>query len=115
MPSYGWVADAAGEIVGLAGMLLHGDRAELEPVAVTEAYRRRGVGRQLVDAVVGAARDEGARRISVRPTGRNAAAIRFLQSAGFGVLARVELQRDLDGRDRGWRPGEKVAGREFLV
>jgi ribosomal protein S18 acetylase RimI-like enzyme len=114
-PGHVWVAEADGELVGLAGMLSEGDTAELEPVAVTEAYRGRGVGRQLVDAVIAAARDEGAWRLSVRPTGRNAAAIRFFQSVGFGVLARVELQLDLDERDRGWRSGEQVAGREFLV
>jgi GNAT superfamily N-acetyltransferase len=108
-----WVAEAAGQVIGLAGLLLEGDRAELEPVVVTRSHRGAGVGRLLAAAVIEAARGAGARRLAVRPTGRNAAAIRFLHGIGFDVLGRVELQIELVDRPR--RRRERIADRDFLV
>jgi GNAT superfamily N-acetyltransferase len=108
-----WVAEAGGQVIGLAGMLLDGDRAELEPVVVARSNRGAGVGRLLASAVIEAARAAGARRLAVRPTGRNAAAIQFLHGIGFDVLGRVELQTDLVERPR--RRGERIADRDFLA
>jgi hypothetical protein len=50
----------------------------------------------------------------VRPTGRNAEAIRVFHSLGFDVVTRVELTYDLGAGDR-WREGEEIAGRTFRV
>ena len=108
-----WVADADGEVVGLAGLLVGGGKGELEPVVVAVAWRGRGVGRRLVEAVVAASRDRGLRHVSVRPVGRNSEAIRFFHALGFDVLARVDTQLDLDPRSR--QPGERIAGRDFRV
>jgi GNAT superfamily N-acetyltransferase len=109
-----FVAEAEGRIVGLAGMLVRGAKVELEPLSVRAGCRGLGIGRQLTEAVVAAARVEGAEQIVVRPTGRNADAIRVFHTLGFDVVARVELVYDL-GKGEQWRDGEDFAGCRFRV
>jgi ribosomal protein S18 acetylase RimI-like enzyme len=107
------VADADGRIVGLAGLLVVDGRAELEPIVVAGETRGGGVGRLLAEAVVEGARELGFPRVRVRPVGRNSEAIRFFHALGFDVLGRVDLRLDLDKTTRA--PGERIAGRDFLV
>ena len=107
-----WVAEADGRVVGFAGLLVRGRKAEVEPVSVAAPYRGRGVGRDLVRTVLDAARAQGLGQVLVRPTGRNAQAIRFFHALGFDVVTRVELVFDLADDPR-WRQGEQIAGRKF--
>ena len=68
-------------------------------LAVDESYRRRGVGRALMDAAIAEATRRGARRLTLRVLGPNVAARRLYEDCGFvdeGVL-RGEFQ--LDGED----------------
>ena len=109
-----WVAEADERVVGFAGMIPEEKSAELEPIVVSVAYRRRGVGRALAEAVVASARDRGLRQVLVRPVGRNAEAIRFFHAQGFGVHGQIELIFDLTASER-WRPGAQIAGLDFKV
>jgi len=52
-------------------------------LAVDEASRRRGVGRELVARVLGEARESGARLVLLEVRRSNAAAIALYRSAGF--------------------------------
>jgi GNAT superfamily N-acetyltransferase len=108
-----WLAELGGAVVGLAGLLVRDERAELEPIVVGEAARGRGVGRALAEAVILAARELGFPRLRVRPVGRNPEAIRFFHALGFDVLGRVDLRLDLEPTAR--EPGERLAGRDFRV
>jgi GNAT superfamily N-acetyltransferase len=108
-----FVAAENGSIVGFAGLLWHGRRAELEPIVVAHAARGRGVGRQLAVRIVEEARGAGAVRVFVRPAGRNRDAMAFFHELGFDVLGSVQLQIDLEPRER--RLGETIAGRDFKV
>ena len=108
------VAEDDGRVVGFAGMIPEEKRAELEPIVVSAAYRGRGIGRALANAVVANARERGLRQVFARPSGRNAEAIRFFHAQGFGVLGQIELIFDLAAPER-WRPGEQIAGRDFRV
>lgn len=107
------VAEQDGELVGLAGIIWHGDRAELEPIVVADRARSRGIGRALADAVVAEARERGAKRVLVRPTARNRGAIAFFHAAGFDVLGYVQLQLELGEDTR--TPGETFAGLSFRI
>jgi N-acetylglutamate synthase-like GNAT family acetyltransferase len=107
-----WIAEADGRVVGFAGLVVRGRKAEVEPVSVAASYRGRGVGRALVRTVVDEARAAGLGQVLVRPTGRNAEAIRFFHTLGFDVISRVELVFDLTD-DARWRDGEHIAGRKF--
>jgi ribosomal protein S18 acetylase RimI-like enzyme len=53
--------------------------------AVDHAFRRRGVGRALLDAAVREARARGARRLTLRVLANNEIARRLYESAGFVV------------------------------
>jgi len=109
-----FVAEQDGRVVGLAGMILHGRKAELEPLSVRAGCRGLGIGRELAEAVLSAARAEGAEQVVVRPTGRNFDAIRVFHALGFDVVTRVELVYDLAGEKK-WIEREDIAGRSFRV
>jgi N-acetylglutamate synthase-like GNAT family acetyltransferase len=110
-----WVAERDGTLVGFAGLIVQGKRAEIEPVVVSSAERRRGIGRKLVDAAVETARAEGIEQVKTRPVARNTDAIGFFHELGFTALGHVELLADFTRPVEYWRPGEHVAGRDFDV
>ena len=109
-----FVAEQDGRILGMAGMVVHGGKVELEPLSIRAGCRGAGIGRELGEAVLAAARAEGARQVFVRPTGRNADAIRVFHALGFDIVSRIELVHDLADDPR-WRDGEDYAGRRFRV
>ena len=113
-PEMIWVAERESRVVGLTGLIVDGTSAEVEPVVVTEGERGRGIGRVLVQQVIQEATAIGVTLLSVRPVGRNTAALRFFREAGFDVLGHIEALMDLEG-DREWVDGETIADREFRV
>ena len=110
-----WVADVDGTIVGLAGLIDADDGGELEPLIVSGAYRGQGIGRELTEQVVLAAREAGHPTLSVRPVARNHQAIRAYHELGFDTLGFVEMLMDLRRGDRPWIDGEELAGRRFRI
>jgi ribosomal protein S18 acetylase RimI-like enzyme len=85
-----FVAEAEGEIIGYASCQLLtqetwrlAPRAELDNLCVTEKYRSRGVGHQLVTAFKDWARNNGAKKIKVLSFASNKDAIRFYKANGF--------------------------------
>src|SRR5436309_10602341 len=54
-----FVAEDEGDVVGYAGLMWHGRRAELEPIVVAGASRGHGVGRALAERVVEGAKAAG--------------------------------------------------------
>ena len=67
-------------------------------IAVDPAYRRRGVGRALVDAAAREARTRGARRLTLHVLAHNEAAVALYESAGFVVEGVQREEFLLDGR-----------------
>lgn len=59
------VAEAGGQVLGLSALLLEGDQAEIEHLWVDPEAHGRGVGRQLLEALISAARAQGARRVEI--------------------------------------------------
>ena len=111
-PNRLWVAEVDERVIGLTGLIVDGTSGEVEPVVVTESERGRGFGKALLARVINEARDADIRLLSVRPVGRNSAALRFFHDAGFDVLGHIETFMDLRG-ERVWVAGEEVAGRDF--
>ncbi|MFQ5950893.1 MAG: GNAT family N-acetyltransferase [Candidatus Geothermarchaeales archaeon] len=115
-PEHVWVAELDGRVVGMAGLIPGREEAELEPLVVSESHRGLGIGRQLAEAVIKAAREGGVRQLKVRPVSRNETAIRFFHKLGFDILGQVELFMDLGPvGSREWRYEERMAGRDFRV
>jgi GNAT superfamily N-acetyltransferase len=91
-----WVAERAGAIVGLCGLLVGGDESELEPIVVAPGERSRGVGALLAQRAIAASRELGVLYVNVRPVARNLEAIRFFHREGFRLLGRFELSIALE-------------------
>ena len=107
-----WVAELDDAVVGFAGLIVTGTTCELEPVVVATGARAHGVGRELVERVVAAARGAGLRRIDVRPAARNVNAIRFFHDVGFEALGHLELMIHLQ-KPKDWPVQERIADRDF--
>ena len=61
---------------------------------VAPAYRRLGIGAQLVNAIVDWVRAEGARTLRLIVTSNNDGAIEFYQSLGFTITAQIGPYRN---------------------
>jgi len=90
------VAERDGLVAGHAVASIVDDIAELQRIAVAAAYRRHGLATALLDAVVAAARTEGADRVLLEVREDNAGALAFYAARGF-----VEIDR----RRRYYRDG----------
>ncbi len=109
-----WVAEHAGQVVGVTGLLVNGQEAEVEPLVVLPMYRGQGIGRLLVERAVAEARNLDVRYLSARPVARNERAISFFYGAGFQTLGHIELFMDLKPEAPGtWKPGPELFGHAF--
>ncbi len=106
-----WVAIQGDALVGLIGLVIAAEEAEIEPLIVSKDYRKKGVGEKLVKTVVSEARNLGIRLLSVKPVARNIQAIKFFHRHGFRNLGEVELFLDLTGRK--WEFGPELFGCKF--
>jgi GNAT superfamily N-acetyltransferase len=107
-----WVATIEDRIVGLSGLLAKEEEAEVEPVVVSNAFRRTGIGTKLLQHVVERAKQLGFHHLSVRPVARNADAITFFVNAGFDIAGHVELFQELKpSSGRQWKSGLHIHGR----
>lgn len=92
----GFVAEAAGTIVGEIGVRIDAGRALLG-MAIVSGYRGRGIGRALMEAIIAALRERAIRGIDLQVYDHNTAAIGLYRSLGFadtGAPAEVELRAD---------------------
>ncbi len=91
---------ADGTLLGFAVWSQVLDDAELLDIGVAPACRRQGLGQRLLDAVMAAARAQGAQRLLLEVRAGNLAAQALYQRAGFR----------LSGRRKGYYPA--ADGRE---
>jgi N-acetylglutamate synthase-like GNAT family acetyltransferase len=92
-----WVAENAGQLVGLCGLHVQDEESELEPIIVDPRYRNLGIGALLAKRAVSESRRLGVKYVNVRPVARNVEAIRFFHREGFQLLGRFELSIALEG------------------
>ena len=85
------VAEAGGELVGVAGLEACCDNALLRSVAVSDAWRSRGVGRALVERVIAEAESRGIHALYLLTT----TAERYFPSFGFREVARDVVPADI--------------------
>jgi lactoylglutathione lyase len=81
--------------------------AEIKNMAVDAAYRGRGIGRKLVEAAIGLARERGHSTIAVATAAADTGNLRFYQLAGFRLRT---IERDAFTTDNGYPPGWMVDG-----
>jgi GNAT superfamily N-acetyltransferase len=108
-----WVAERAGAVVGLCGLLIDGEQGEVEPVVVTARERSKGVGRRLLACAIDEARARGVRFLSIRPVARNVEALQLFHECGFRTLGHVDMFMYLGEEPRAWKRGLSLHGRWF--
>ncbi|MGE4488055.1 MAG: GNAT family N-acetyltransferase [Kiritimatiellales bacterium] len=96
-----WVAERRGRLVGMVTVQLMVSTAEggysglLEDLVVSSAYRRRGLGRALLNAAVKWAREQGATRIQLLADARNVPAIIFYRKLDWRQTNMIALRRSI--------------------
>ncbi len=108
-----WLAEVDGQVVGMAGLLLDGGEAEVEPIVVTEQHRSRGVGARLLEELRREALARGVAHLTIRPVARNVDAIRAFHRAGFNILGHIDMFMDLRENQPTWKEGVEVHGFPF--
>lgn len=80
------VLDHDGDVVGYGIMSVAASEAHLLNICVADGFRRRGIGRQLLEYMMQIARAAAAERVylDVRPSNRPA--LQLYESAGFDVI-----------------------------
>ena len=109
-----WVAECEGRVVGLTGLILNEQEAEVEPLIVTPAFRCKGIGRALLKYAIEQAKKLEVRYLSVRPVARNEDAISFFYKSGFRLLGHIEMFMDLKpAKSNAWKSGIKLFKHNF--
>jgi GNAT superfamily N-acetyltransferase len=106
-----WVGVSNSLVVGLVGLIVEENEAEIEPIIVSKVYRSKGIGKQLLETVISEARKMGIRILSIKPVARNIQTIKFLYKQGFHNLGQIELFMSFS--DYPWKPGPEIFGCKF--
>lgn len=106
-----WVAVHGSDVIGLVGLIVEEREAEVEPLIISQRYRRQGIGTQLLDTVMTEARKLPIRYLNVRPVARNRGALQFFHQYGFDTIGHIQLFIDL--KQRPWKPGIDIHNRQF--
>lgn len=93
------VARQGSAVVGYAGVWLMVDEAHITTFAVHPDWRRQGVGRRLLLAMLIVANELGADRMTLEVRVSNTAAQALYQAHGFAIAGRRERYYTDDGED----------------
>jgi ribosomal protein S18 acetylase RimI-like enzyme len=85
------IANVDGEPVGICVIGVRGDLGWIGGLGVVPSVRRRGLGRELMVAVLGAGRGAGVRRVSLEVLESNTSAITLYEQLGFERTRMLEL------------------------
>jgi GNAT superfamily N-acetyltransferase len=106
-----WVAIRGSQVLGLVGLILRGNEAEVEPIVVSETHRSEGIGSRLIERAIAEAGKRGVRVLTIKPVARNVKTIQFLHEHGFKNVGFIELFMDLSQRP--WKSHIELFGRDF--
>ncbi len=84
----GFVALCEGRVAAYGGMIFAPDEGQITNVAVDPLFRRRGLGRAILDALLTAAREHGAMQVALEVRESNTAAIGLYRGADFVIAGR---------------------------
>lgn len=109
-----WVVEQDHHILGMAGLLLDGNDAEIEPIVVRSDHRSQGIGSRLIERLKVEAQRHGVVYLSIKPVARNVEAIQCFHRAGFSLLGHLDMFLELsDGNDEEWKTGVTIHNYEF--
>jgi [ribosomal protein S18]-alanine N-acetyltransferase len=89
VPDTRWylVAEIDGQLAGYAGLMVSGETADVQTLAVAPAFQRQGVGTTLLAALVDEARRRGADTLLLDVRADNDAAIALYSRHGFDQIS----------------------------
>ena len=90
-----FVAEDNGAIIGTIMSGYDGHRGWLYTVAVKPEFRRRGIGRRLVDHAVAALTSIGCPKVNLQVRSTNTEVIGFYEALGFLIEDRVSMGKRL--------------------
>lgn len=91
----GILAEDGGEIIGYGGMTVATDTADIDNVAVTEPFRKSGVGTAIITELSRLAVENGVKKLFLEVRVSNSAAMELYLKSGFkGVYARTRYYSD---------------------
>lgn len=109
-----WVVEQDGLLLGMAGLQVNGDEAEIEPIIISSNFRSQGIGTLLIEKLKAEAKGRGMIYLSIRPVARNIEAIKCFYRAGFSLLGHIDMFLDLSNEDDpSWKAGVTIHGNEF--
>ena len=82
------VADEEDEVTGYVVLMMLGEVADVNRIAVTSGRQRQGLASALLAAAIAQARQRGVQRLVLEVADRNGAAIAFYERCGFAEIAR---------------------------
>jgi ribosomal-protein-alanine N-acetyltransferase len=90
VPDTRWyvVAEVDGNIAGYAGLMVTGETADIQTLAVAPDYQRRHIGTALLIALIDEATRRGARRLLLEVRADNEAALALYTQQGFEQISR---------------------------
>ena len=106
------VATFGNQIVGHVQLIETGgaDELEIKNMAVLEAHQRRGVGRALMSAAIGRAKDQRRSTVVVATAAADIGNLRFYQRLGFRMRS---VERDVFTPATGYEEGATIDGIEL--
>lgn len=91
----GVLAEDGGEIIGYGGITVACDTADVANVAVTEPFRKSGVGTAILTELLTVAKRRGAEKVFLEVRVSNSVAMEMYLKSGFkGVYARTRYYSD---------------------
>jgi ribosomal-protein-alanine N-acetyltransferase len=90
VPATHWyaVAEADGQLAGFAGLMVAGETADIQTLAVAPAYQRRGIGTVLLAALIDEASRRNAQSLLLEVRADNEAALALYTRHGFQQVSR---------------------------
>lgn len=86
-----WVAESEGQIVGTGGLVVGTAIAEVVRMSVARNYRRRGVGKEILNRLYADAQSASVERLVLETTASWSGVVQFYVNFGF------ELSHETDG------------------
>lgn len=77
------VAEIGNQIIGYGGLWCVMDEGEITNIAVANAYRQRGIGQAILQALLSVAKENNLKVIYLEVRTSNSAAIKLYEKAGF--------------------------------